>query len=69
LNIEILDNGWEVFRMQEEFNKMIGISTEWRISPVNNAYRVNLLKAFLLDVVHCLLFINRPSHGVERTFK
>ncbi|XP_066926437.1 myotubularin-related protein 9-like [Clytia hemisphaerica] len=40
LNVEILDDGWERFRMQEEYNKIIGASTDWRISSVNQDYKV-----------------------------
>ena len=42
LNLEILDDGWELFQLQEEYNKIIGASTDWRISSVNQGYKVGL---------------------------
>ena len=42
MNLEILDDGWELFQLQEEYNKIIGASTDWRISSVNQGYKVGL---------------------------
>lgn len=47
LEFETENNGWEMFTIKEEYKKIINGSVEWRISAVNQDYKVHFLVFYL----------------------
>lgn len=51
---EVLENGWQAFSPETEFNRFKECSEDWRISYVNKDYKVS---NFILSVVRHHTFV------------